>query len=243
MALGYASATLHDPWSIHNNVAGLAKVEQASAAFTYEANPAFASFNRTAAVFATPIKKLGVGGLAIYRFGDDLYNEQLLSAGFANKMGIASLGVKLNYFQYHTEGFGKAQALTVSLGGIAELTRNLMIGAYIVNINQPRIGHQSIERVPTLLILGLGFKPSEKLFLTTEIEKDLDYRACWKTGVEYKAHKKIFARTGYNLNPQAAFAGLGFKPKKFQLDYAFQYQMNLGAIHQATVLYTFVASK
>jgi hypothetical protein len=243
MGLGYASSTLSDVWSIHNNIAGLAKVDALSAGFTYEAYPSFPSFNRIATVCAIPIKKIGKAGIAIYRFGDDLYNEQILTAGFANTMGLASLGIKINYYQYHIEGFGNAQAFTVSMGGIAELAPGLMIGAHIVNINQPELSEQTKERIPTLLTLGLGFKPSEKLYFSTEVEKDLDYSLSSKSGIEYQVHKKLIARTGFNLNPQAAFAGLGFKPKKFQLDYGFQYHMNLGAIHQASVVYLFVQKK
>jgi hypothetical protein len=243
MGLGYASTTLYDEWAIHNNIAGLAKITQPAATFTYESNPSFPAFNRIASAFITPAKKIGTAGVAIYRFGDDLYNQQILTAGFANKMGLASLGIKINYFQYRIEGFGNTQALTVSLGGIAELTKQFMVGAYIVNINQPELSKLTEERIPTLLVLGLGFKPSEKLYLTTEIEKDLDYSLSWKSGIEYKAHKKFAARTGFNLNPQAGFAGLGFKPKKFQLDYAFQYHMSMGTIHQASVVYLFAQKK
>jgi hypothetical protein len=243
MGMGYASSTLYDEWAIHNNIAGLAKIEHPAAAFTYESNPSFPAFNRMATVFTAPVKKIGTAGIAIYRFGDDLYNEQILTAGFANTMGLASLGIKVNYFQYHIESFGNTQAFTVSLGGIAELTPGFTVGAHIVNINQPQLSEQNKERMPTLLILGMGFKPSEKLYLSTEIEKDLDYTLCWKSGVEYKVHKKFTARTGFNLNPQTGFAGLGFKPKKFQLDYAFRYHMNMGAIHQASVVYLFAHKK
>ena len=239
MALGFTSSTLHDEWAIYNNVAGVAKVDHPVAAFTSEINPAFPAFNRMAALFVAPIKKAGVAGLAAYRFGDNLYNEQILSAGFANKMGLASLGIKVNYFQYYAEGFGNTQAFTISFGGIAELTPKLLIGAHIVNINQPKRSEQTGERMPTLLVLGLGFKLSEKLLVVSEVEKDLDYDLRWKSGVEYSVHKKFVARTGFNLKPQAGFVGLGFKPKKFQLDYAFQYNSNLGTIHQATVGYSF----
>jgi hypothetical protein len=243
MALGYASSTLRDEWSIHNNVSGLAKVDGPSSGFTYETNPSLPSFNRMAALFVMPVKKIGVAGAGLYRFGDALYNEQIISAGFANTMGLASLGIKVNYVQYHTESFGNKQAFTVSFGGIAELTPQLLVGAHIVNVNQPELSEQTREKIPTLLVLGLGFLPSEKLLLTSEVEKDIDHNVCWKGGIEYKVQRKFIARTGFNLHPQAGFAGLSFKPKKFQLDYAFHYHMNLSAIHQATIVYSFLHKK
>ena len=230
--LGYASSCLSDEWAILNNIGGLAKVDQITTSFTYDAQPQFKPFNRLAALFAVPTK-IGVAGVSIFRFGDDLYNEQILSAGFSNTFGLASLGVKVNYIQYNTGGFGRYDAVTVSAGGIAQLTPQLFIGAHIVNINQPKISG-STERVPTVLMAGIAFQPIDKLFISSELEKDLDYDPTWKTGLEYQVHKKFVFRTGFNINPNAGFAGVGFKPSKFILDYAFQYASNTGPRHQAT---------
>lgn len=238
MGIGYASSCLTDEWSVHNNIAGLSKVKHATAAFSYDARPSFSSFNRMAALFATPLYK-GTAGIGVYRFGDDLYNESILSGGFANQFGLASLGLKVNCIQYQAQGFGTTQAFTISFGGIAELTKQISIGAHIVNINQPKLSDLTGETVPTRLIAGIGFKPSEKLFVTGELEKDLGYDLLWKVGAEYKFHKKFSVRTGYNLHPSSGYFGLGFKPKKFSLDYGFQFINSLGARHQATVSYQF----
>lgn len=238
MGLGYASSCLSDVWALFNNPAGLTGGKQPEAFFSYDAYPAFSSFNRMAAGFAIPTGP-GVTGIGVYRFGDDLYNEQIISAAFANTLGIASLGLKVNYIQYHTEGFGNTGALTVSMGGIAQLTPHLSIGAHVININQPNLTKLSEEALPTVLLLGLGVTLSEKVFITSEIEKDLGYDLIWKSGLEYKVHKKVTARTGFNIRPQAGVLGLGWSIKKFHLDYAVAYTMNLGASHQAAISYRF----
>jgi hypothetical protein len=242
MGLGYASSCLSDTWAVFNNPAGLAGEDKPAAIFTYDAYPSFSPFNRMAAGFATPTGP-GVTALGVYRFGDDLYNEQILTAAFANTLGLASLGIKVNYIQYHTEGFGNNGALTVSMGGIARLTPELSIGAHIININQPNLTKVNEESLPTILLMGLGFTVSDKVFATTEIEKDLDHDLTWKSGLEYKVHKKVTARTGFNMWPQAGFLGLGWKSKKFNMDYSLQYRMNLGASHQATISYQFKAQQ
>jgi hypothetical protein len=237
--LGSTSSCLTDEWSIFNNVAGLAHVNQTSAAFTYRAYPSIKSFNSMAGVFAIPLK-WGVAGAGVYRFGDDLYNEHVLSAAFSNRFGIASLGIKVNYIQYHAEGFGTKGVFTVSFGGIAQLTKMLSVGAHIININQPRVSSNDREEtVPTILIAGIGVKISEKLFATSEIEKDIAYKPIWKTGLEYVIHPKISVRTGFHINPSAGFFGVGFKPRKFILDYAYEYNFQIGANHQASVGYKF----
>jgi hypothetical protein len=230
---------LKDEWSIFNNVGGLASITKTTAAFSYHAHPSFKAFNRLAATLSVPTK-FGIIGTGVFRFGDNFYNEQILSAGFSNHFGIASLGVKVNYLQYQAEGLGSTGVVTVSMGGIATLTKQLSIGAHITNINQPKISHTGKgETVSTRLNAGLGFKASEKVFMTSEIEKDLTRKLLFKLGFEYQFHEKFVFRTGVNLQPDAAFIGLGFKPKRFRMDYAVGYQNILGLHHQATVAYQF----
>ncbi len=236
--MGYTSACLSDEWSAFNNVAGLAQIKQLTTAFSYDAQPSFKHFNKMGAVIAMP-SKIGVGGLGLYRFGDDLYNEQILSASFANTFGLASLGASIQYIQYNSEGFGRKDAVSISAGGIARITPILSIGAYITNINQPKISKDDEERLPTILTLGISFKTTDKINIATEIRKDLDYKALWKVGLEYNIHTKFVFRTGFNINPNAGFAGFGFKSKKIQLDYAYAHILDVGGRHQATVAYQF----
>lgn len=236
--MGNSFACLQDEWSMFNNIGGLSTVRKTTAAVSSDFQPALPTAQKVAALCALPMKT-GTAGIGIFKFGDDLYNEQQLSTGYSNKFGIASLGVKLNYVQYHAEGFGTKGVITISVGGIAQLTEQLSIGAHITNINQPEISSLEHEHLPTLLNVGIGFRSSEKLFITTELEKDLDYKATWKGGVEYKAHKKIMLRTGFNAYPAAGFLGIGFKPKKFTLDYAFRYRPETGGGHQASISYAF----
>ncbi len=236
--MAYASATLSDEWALHNNIAGLAGVEHITAAFTYDALPAFTPFNKTAASVVVPAT-VGVVGLGVYRFGDDLYNEQVLSLGYANTFGLASLGVKVSYIQYNAEGFGRHDAVTISAGGIATLSPQLQVGAYITNINQPFIVEEENERMPTILALGVAFKPTDKLLLAIEIEKELIYPAMGKLGLEYWVHPKVACRTGFAIRPESAFMGFGFRQKNWRIDYAFNYPLAISARHQATIGYAF----
>lgn len=236
--LAHASACLEDEWSLFNNVAGLADLKKTAASFTYDAQPGFASFNKMAGVFAMPIKP-GIVGVGLFRFGDELYNEQILTIGFANTYGLASLGVKVNYIQYTASGFGSKGVFSVSFGGIAKLTEKIFVGAHVININQPDISKNENEKLPTILVLGIGARITTQAFFATELEKDLDHPLKWKTGIEYKPFKKFTARTGFSINPGMLFFGFGFNPTKFSLDYAYQHNFVIGSRHQATVGYFF----
>ncbi len=238
--LGNAAATLTDEWSLLNNSAGLAKTKDINTAFAFEAKPALQGSPRMAAAFSMPIK-IGAIGAGVFKFGDKLYSEQIITTGFSNQFGIASIGLKLNYIQYRAEGFGTRSALTISAGGIAEITPQLSIGAYIQNINQPKIAQN--ERVPTRLAAGISFKPSQQVLILAEVEKDLAYDPIVKAGFEYVIHQKVFARTGFNINPEAAFFGIGFKGWRLKFDYSIQYKNALNFAHQASACYSIAKTK
>jgi hypothetical protein len=236
-AIGNTSSCIADEWSMFNNIGGLAKVNSTTAAFSYESRPTLADADRMAFVFAKPVK-VGVAGVGVFRFGDDVYSEQIITTGYSNSFGLASLGIKVNYIQYRIEGFGNKSTVSLSAGGLAQLTPKLSIGVHIINLNQQRISAASEkEYIPTYLIAGIGFRASDKVFFTTEIEKDLSYAPNFKAGIEYQAHKKLAFRTGFNTKPASGYFGLGFKTKKFSLDYSFRYEPNLGGSHQASVGY------
>jgi len=237
-AMGNASACIEDVWSINNNIAGLAKTRVASTGFSFHAIPSASFFNRMAAVFAFPIKA-GAAGAGVFRFGDALYNEHVLSLGFAHTFGLASLGAKLNYLQYHASGLGAYTAVTVSFGGIATLTPNLLFGAHIQNINQPVINPMTEEHAATKVYAGMSFLPSSRLTLAAELEKDLEHHATIKSGLDYQAFNKVSFRTGMNLHPESAFFGFGLKNVKLQADYSLQLNYTLGITHQATISYRF----
>jgi hypothetical protein len=234
--LAYASSTLHDEWSLLNNVGGLAKVTQPNTSFSYEVRPGLTGANRMAAVVASPLKT-GVAGFGLFRFGDDLYSEQVITSGYSNQLGLASLGLKVNYIQYKN-GFGIHHAVSLNFGGLAQLTPQIAVGAYIINLNQPKLS-SSDNRLPTRLAAGLAFQPKGMVLLLVEVEKDLDYPMTIKGGLEYTLYKRIDFRTGFNLNPNSIFFGLGFLIRKIKIDYAFQYTTSLGAAHQSSAIYRF----
>lgn len=234
--MGNASGTLQDEWSFFNNIAGLSGTKNTMVSSSFEARASTPGANRLGALATLPFS-FGVGGLGVFRFGDDVYSEQQISVGFANKIGKTSLGARLSYLQYRAMGFGTRGVLGLNIGGITQLTPQLSIGAWIQNINQPKLNFNDAEKAPVKLLASLAFKPADKFLLTTEIEKDILYQPLWKTGMEYWIHKKIATRMGFNVNPGAAFFGIGFHSWRIKVDYAWQSFTALGSSHQASASY------
>lgn len=239
-ALGNASSTISDNWSLFNNAAGMAKVKSTAANFAYSVNPSLPGGNRAAASISLPLG-IGTFGTGVFKFGDELYSEHVISAGYANQLGLASLGLKVNYIQFKAEGFDTHSALSINFGGIAELTPKVLIGAYILNLNQPKLSGD--ENLPAILVSGVQFHPQENLVLLFEIEKDLHYKPIIKGGVEYAVHKKVKARTGFNLNPNSIHGGIGYQSARLIIDYALQYNAALQTTYQLSTCYLFSKNK
>lgn len=235
-SLGYTGATSSDEYSVFNNPAGLSEIEATKALAGFENRFGIAGLNNLGAAIVSPLP-IGSGGISLFRFGDDLYNEQVISMTYSHSIGITQLGAKLNYMQFHLEGFGTKGVFVVDFGGITALLPDFKVGAYIRNINQAKLSNFQDERVPTLLNLGFSYKANKKVLLNTEIEKDIDFPASLKIGFEYEFLKKFAARLGVKTNEFSSFFGLGFKSPLLTIDYAIAHNFLLGSSHQASISY------
>ena len=235
-SMGHASSTLEDHWAVFNNPGALGGLEETSAFAAFENRFGIAGLNSMAAGFVTSLS-LGSAGLSVFRFGDQLYNEQMVSVVYGNMFGISSLGARVNYLQYSVEGFGTKGVITIDFGGTATLTENLRFGAFIRNINQARISEINNQRTPTILLAGVSYTFSNRLLLAIETEKDIDMPALFKAGIEYQFLPKFYARTGIKTNQLVNYFGLGFVNQNLEIDYALTWESTLGVNHQANVSY------
>lgn len=222
--LGNASAALADEWSVWNNPGGLGYLKKLAGGMALHRSPALPGADRLGALAVSPFS-FGVMALSIFRFGDELYSESLASVGYGHRLGLASLGIRADFIQYRAEGFETSVGWGATFGGIAELSETVALGALVSNLNQPKLPNG--EPLPVKLTAGVRYKPTSKFLLCGEIAKDLDFDPTIKGGMEYQFHRKFIARTGFNLNPTAAFFGLGFATWKLQVDLAWQYNREL----------------
>ena len=89
---------------------------------------------------------------------------------------------------------------------------------------------------------GLSFDVTEDFLLVLETEKDLDFPEVYKAGLEYRVIDNVWVRTGLRTEPFKGAFGVGFKPRNYQVDYAFSNDVNLGAIHEVSCSF-FIGSK
>jgi hypothetical protein len=90
---------------------------------------------------------------------------------------------------------------------------------------------------------GISYKPFKKLMLNLETEKDIDYPAMVKAGVEYEIVTHLFLRTGITSKPFVNHFGIGFSRKHFHFDYALRTHPVLGFSHHLSLVCSFEKKK
>ncbi|WP_086543286.1 PorV/PorQ family protein [Algoriphagus antarcticus] len=223
-----------DTWSYFNNPGGLAKLESSAISAGYDSRFGIKELGTVDLVGAWKIKA-GTLGFGVSRYGGKLFNQQSLGLAFANKLGIVSIGGKLEWFQTQIEGFGSGNSLIFSLGGMAELSPTFSIGASISNLNRSKISKDSETRLPTGVSLGLFYSPISQFQIHLEVEKDIQIKPIVKAGLEYALKDWIFLRTGINSNPSRLFFGMGLKSNQFSLDYAYGQNQALGSTNHLSL--------
>ncbi len=237
-ALGNASLTLRDEAVLFNNVGALGWLDNPSAFFASEATPTLPGANRVAAAIQVPTT-LGVLAAGAFRFGDNLYSEQMLMAGYGHRVGSTSLGVKTSLVQYRADGFETRTAMTVDVGGLTRLTPAWTVAANLCNLTQASMAG---ETLPVILSLASSWQ-SDKFLVTAELEKRLDAAVQIKGGAEFTLRRKLFIRTGFGLQPVRLSFGLGARAKRLALDFSTVYQRSFDFTYQASAGYAISKKK
>ena len=242
-ALGNASATLGgEVWAGANNAAGLGRLTRPAAGAYFENRYLLPSLNLAAVAVALPLGTVepAVGGLParagrgavgfeLQRFGGVLYNETRVGAAYGYRLGVVSVGGRLDALQVSFQDLGSRRAVVASLGGQADiLPRQLTLGVYLYNLTQAKLADYQDERVPTVLRAGLAYRPGAQVLLLAEAEKDVERAAGLKAGIEYGPTPAVALRLGYASLSQQSTAGVGLRAGDWQLDYAAGWHNALG---------------
>lgn len=237
-AMGNASVALKDDFSIFNNIGASAAIDDILLVSFFSHKFGFAPFRNIGAGVAYP-HDIGVFSLSVRRFGEELYHEQHVGFGFSNKLGIVSLGLKVNYSQYSVMEMGTSGVAHIEFGGVAELFPTLSFGAHIYNLTQAQLHSDRGVSLPVIVKSGFAYNPVDELTLSVAVEKNTEQDTRVAAGLEYVFLHKIQLRSGMSTAPFRQHYGLGFSPYNFSFDYAMDNHNVLGLSHQLSVRYKF----
>lgn len=239
-ALAHSSVSLTDVWAAHHNQAGLAFLEQASAAIFVSQGYLLSDLNHGAVAVAIPMET-GSIGLSLNYFGFELYNETKLGLNYARKFGARfAFGLQINYHNYYVEeGSGSPSALTAEAGIIAKPMDKLRLGFHIFNPTRSSFNGDTQERLPLIGRLGACYDFSDKVRLMAEVRKNQLFVERYALGFEYEFLKNLSFRTGISSEPLQHSFGLGYRLRDFEANLSYEYSRMLGGTGSIGLQYHF----
>lgn len=226
---GCGAAISGDLWNAQNNQSGLAFIKTFQAGAFYESRFLVDGLGMKAFAMALPTKQ-GTFGLDISSLGFNLYSENKAGLAYAKAFGTKfAASVQLDYFNTHiAENYGSASTICGEIGLMATPVKNLTIGFHVFNPTRTKISGNLSERLPTIMRLGTCYSFSERVFVSLEAEKDIDYKPVLRGGIEYRPINNFYLRAGASTQPGLIAFGCGIVMKKLRLDIASTFHSVLG---------------
>jgi len=239
-AMGGTGVTTKDVWGIYHNQATLAFLKDPAMGFFYE-NRFLNSIGDEGFAFVMPTEKSGAFGLNVNYLGVQTYSDMKVGLAYALALSPKfSLGMQLDYFHsQYGDIYNRTNDFLPEVGFLAEPFDGFFVGAHIFNPWSIASNRDDMSELPTVFRIGMGYKIAKNVFTTLETEKDMDYKARYRFGLEYLYQEKVSFRFGVASNPGLLSFGIGYQFGKFRADIGFYSHPELGITPQVSLNYVF----
>ena len=241
-SLGYGVVALADEWSLFYNQASLGYIENSWIGVHHEnrfVSPDL-SFSALGGIWAV---KPGAIGVSVKRLGFSKFSQTQAGLAFGMKLSPNfSVGVQANFHHVYIAGeYGTTAAFSAEGGILYTPNQNLSVGLHIFNPTRSKIYDD--ERMPTKINLGLAYKLSEMVLVSSGVEASTHSKAKFMAGVEFSPIKSLYFRAGFVSNPSTLCFGLGYNVGNLKMDLAFTRNEYLGFTPHASLSYIFGSKK
>jgi len=230
VSLGNASVAIISPFSAFHNQAALAWVKKITVAIDYRQPYLIEGFASAALAFVipTPVSNFAI---SLQQKGFPGYHESRFGCSMARTLGKrVSAGIQFNYFMIDFPEQGNSRgAFLIEFGVLFQTTNQLTIGFHIFNPSRASIESLNFKsNLPVSATAGIALKPSANLFFASAISYCIDAPLNVRMGIEYQFSDCFFLRGGLSGKPVRHSAGLGYKNRKFGIDFAIVHHEILG---------------
>ena len=154
--------------------------------------------------------KFGNLGINIFYHGFQEYNEKLLGVTYARKLiDDLSIGARFDFIQASIPTYGNTSTATVEFGLQAKISSAVLLGFHVYNPFE--IQWAENETLPAIFSVGIAYTPTEKLWISGEVEKVSDFKENIKWGIQYLILDELALRVGFNTSPALISFGFGYR--------------------------------
>ncbi len=226
---GAGNSNSADLWSLFANPAGMAGLDMMRAGLAVERRFMLASLNAGGFGFGMPFREKHVFGVYAAASGFDLYRENRIGLNYATEiLDVVNLGARLNIYNTSIQSYGSAMSPVLDFGITAPVSRQFSAGASVANANLANLSREINEEIPTVLSIGVAYRPSSKVSLVADMVKHVDFPADFRAGLEYKLNSLLSIRSGIATAPVSLNYGFGLKIKNLNLDFGNSHHSDLG---------------
>ncbi len=230
LGLGGAYAAIRgDAWSLWANPAGITGIKRFEGGLFTESRYLLSEITAASFGAVVPFQQKHFIGASASTFGFGAYRRNEAGISYATTLyEFIHLGVKFNVLNLAISNYGSVNTFFANVGLMANVSKRFTMGFWTQNANQAKIGAVQEERLATILNGGVTFHASDKLILTSDLVKYLDYPMGVRSGFEYQFVKQFCIRAGYSTSPSILSAGAGFRMDNLSIDFANSYHERLG---------------
>jgi len=228
MALGNTATTQQNVFSVIDNQAGLAGVDNILIGVTSNNSFLIEGLYTFTAVTGIPTKSGNFGAGLQYK-GYEGYNELKATIAYGRKLfENLNIGASINAYNLNITNYGNTMVINATIGLQAQLSKQLLLGAHISNPVKINLTEDEQSVLPTTLTAGLRYKPSSKASVYVEGEKSISNTAIFKGGLAYQIINNFELMIGAASSVDSFTAGLNWQMKSLQIAFAGSYHTVLG---------------
>jgi len=237
---GLGGVSVVSPYNPSGNQAGMAFTESSSLSLYYANTGIAEGVNNFMAMGMYKLKKGGTLGFTGSYFGYELFNDKKFGVGYALKLAdFVSIGAQIDVLNNKIAGYASSTSVTFELGTLFKVSKHVDIGAHVYNPVRAKYGKETDERIPTVFRLGATYHTNDKVWITGELEKDLDVNLAFRAGIDYKVNEYVFLRAGFLTLPVSGSLGAGIVFKGLRIELLGAYQKVTGFSPHLGLSYVF----
>ncbi len=180
---------------------------------------------KTVCLSAVLIKDKNAIGLSLAHFGDVNYNEKNYNINYGKKLGKTRLGGGFVYSMLNIAGYEKRRNIGLRLALTAQISESL---CYSLQFLTYRFFSQHNETPSSIYKVGLGYEPSEVLYLGIELFKEDERIPAVSLSILYKFAEKFYVRAGWLSGSAMPFWGAGWQWQNLRFELLAGYHYDIG---------------
>ncbi|MCO5230558.1 MAG: hypothetical protein M9958_05320 [Chitinophagales bacterium] len=240
MTPGLGGVSIISPYSTSSNQAAMGFSEHSSVAVYYANTGIGEGVNNFLLMGQYHLPKGGTIGLTGSYFGYNLFSDKKFGISYGLKLAdFVAIGAQLDILNNKVSGYGSNTAVTFEIGTLFKINKHIQAGMHIYNPARVRYGKNTEERVPTVFRLGATYTTKEKIWITGEIEQDLNLNLAFRAGIDYLVNQYLIIRGGMLSYPLTGNLGVGLKYKSAHFEILGSYQKVTGISPHIGISYEF----